>query len=64
MSLQSKYNFKFTFEGKAHKNKSVYSPQKACISGRSGRLSNGPKKDINVLIPGNCECCLIWEKKT
>ena len=32
ISLQSKYNFKFLFGGKDHKNKSVYGPQKSYVA--------------------------------
>lgn len=33
------------------------------LTQRGGRLKNVSPKDVHVLIPGTCECYLIWEER-
>lgn len=32
------------------------------VIGWFGQLTNGPPKGVHVLIPGTCECYLMWQR--
>lgn len=65
------YFFKISFDFFVYKDKNIsawdciYNKYIAwdCRNGDCGKLINVLLKDICVLIPGTCDCYLIWQKK-